>query len=57
MAEKATIYRANITLSDMDRNYYGDFSLTIALHPSETIERMMVRVLAFCLELPLLLNL
>ena len=48
MAEKATIYRANITLSDMDRNYYGDFSLTIALHPSETIERMMVRVLAFC---------
>lgn len=48
MAEKATIYKANLTLSDMDRNVYGDFNLTIALHPSETIERMMVRILAFC---------
>lgn len=48
MAEKATIYKANLTLSDMDRNVYGDFSLTIALHPSETLERMMVRILAFC---------
>ena len=48
MAEKATIYKANITLSDMDRHYYQDLSLTIALHPSETLERMMVRILAFC---------
>jgi uncharacterized protein YaeQ len=32
----------------MDRNVYGDYNLTIALHPSETIERMMVRILAFC---------
>ncbi len=48
MAEKATIYKANLTLSDMDRNVYGDFNLTIALHPSETVERMMVRILAFC---------
>lgn len=48
MAEKATIYKANIQLADMDRNYYGDFNLTIALHPSETIERMLVRILAFC---------
>lgn len=48
MAEKATIYKAMITLSDMDRNVYGDFNLTIALHPSETVERMMVRILAFC---------
>lgn len=48
MAEKATIYKANLTLSDMDRSVYGDFNLTIALHPSETIERMMVRILAFC---------
>ena len=48
MAEKATIYKANITLSDMDRNHYGDYNLTIALHPSETLERMMVRILAFC---------
>jgi uncharacterized protein YaeQ len=48
VAEKATIYKANLTLSDMDRSVYGDFNLTIALHPSETIERMMVRILAFC---------
>lgn len=48
MAEKATICKANITLSDMDRHYYADFSLTIAQHPSETAERMMVRLLAFC---------
>lgn len=48
MAEKATIYKTNLTLSDMDRNVYDSFNLTIALHPSETLERMMVRILAFC---------
>ncbi len=48
MAEKATIYKANLTLSDVDRSVFSDFNLTIALHPSETIERMMVRILAFC---------
>lgn len=48
MAEKATIYKANITLSDTDRHYYTTLNLTIALHPSETLERMMVRLLAFC---------
>lgn len=48
MAEKATICKANITLSDMDRHYYGDLNLTIAQHPSETAERMMVRLLSFC---------
>ena len=48
MAEKATIYKANITLSDTDRHYYAELSLTLALHPSETIERMMVRLLAYC---------
>lgn len=48
MAEKATIYKANITLADMDRSVYGDYNLTVALHPSETVERMMVRILAFC---------
>jgi len=36
VAEKATIYKANLTLSDLDRSVYGDFNLTIALHPSET---------------------
>ena len=48
MAEKPSIHKLNLTLSDMDRNVYGDYNLTIALHPSETIERMMVRILAFC---------
>lgn len=48
MAEKATICKANITLSDMDRHYYADLNLTIAQHPSETSERMMVRLLAYC---------
>lgn len=48
MAEKPTIHKLNLTLSDMDRNVYGNYNLTIALHPSETIERMMVRILAFC---------
>ncbi|OZY84753.1 cellulose synthase [Cellvibrio mixtus] len=48
MAEKATIYKATITLADMDRSIYGDYNLTVALHPSETVERMMVRILAFC---------
>jgi uncharacterized protein YaeQ len=48
VAKKATIYKASLTWSDMDRSVYGDFNLTIALHPSETVERMMVRILAFC---------
>lgn len=48
MAEKPTIHKLNLTLSNMDSNVYGDYNLTIALHPSETIERMMVRILAFC---------
>lgn len=50
MALKATIYKAEIQISDMDRNYYHDHSLTIARHPSETDERMMVRLLAFALH-------
>lgn len=48
MAEKATIYKASIQLADMDRQVYGDYSLTLALHPSETHERLLVRILAFC---------
>jgi uncharacterized protein YaeQ len=50
MALKATIYRAAIQVADMDRNVYGDYNLTIARHPSETDERMMVRLLAFALH-------
>ena len=49
MALKATIYRAELQLADMDRNHYADLALTIARHPSETDERMMVRVLMYAL--------
>jgi uncharacterized protein YaeQ len=47
MALKSTIYKADLQIADMDRHYYGDHSLTIARHPSETDERMMIRVAAF----------
>ena len=50
MAIKPTIYKARISLSDLERDYYDSISLTIAQHPSETLERMMVRVLAFCIN-------
>lgn len=50
MALKATIFKADLQIADMDRNYYHDHALTIARHPSETDERMMVRVLAFALH-------
>ena len=50
MALKATIAKASLTVSDMDRGYYATHALTVARHPSETDERMMVRVLAFALH-------
>ncbi|MEO6564418.1 MAG: YaeQ family protein [Casimicrobiaceae bacterium] len=50
MALKATICKATLGVADMDRAYYGTHALTLALHPSETAERMMVRVLAFALH-------
>ncbi|GAB1256617.1 YaeQ family protein [Aurantivibrio plasticivorans] len=50
MALKPTIYKTHIDLSDMDREVYNSFNLTLAQHPSETIERMMVRVIAYCLN-------
>jgi len=52
MAIKATIYKAEIELSDIDRNVYGDYQTTLARHPSETDERMLIRLLAFALNLP-----
>lgn len=48
MALKPTIYKSNIALSDLSRNYYDTLNLTIAQHPSETLERTMVRLAAFC---------
>ena len=50
MALSATIYRCALQISDLDRAYYADHTLTIARHPSETEERMMVRLLAFSLH-------
>lgn len=47
MALKATIFKADISITDMDRNYYNDHNLTIARHPSENDERMMLRIIAF----------
>lgn len=49
MALNATIYKAELSISDMDRNYYATHALTLARHPSETEERLMVRLLAFAL--------
>jgi uncharacterized protein YaeQ len=50
MALKATIFKADLQIADMDRHYYGDHALTMARHPSETDERMMMRLLAFALH-------
>jgi uncharacterized protein YaeQ len=50
LAIKPTIYKFSISLSDLNRNYYDSLNLTVALHPSETYERMMARVLAYCLN-------
>lgn len=49
MALKATVHKVELAISDMDRGYYATHALTLARHPSETSERMMVRTLAFVL--------
>ncbi|XAH23274.1 YaeQ family protein [Xylophilus sp. GW821-FHT01B05] len=50
MALKSTIFKANIAIADIDHNYYADHALTLARHPSETDERMMVRLAALALN-------
>jgi uncharacterized protein YaeQ len=50
MALKSTIFKARLSIADIDRGYYHDHTLTLARHPSETDERMMVRLLAFALH-------
>jgi uncharacterized protein YaeQ len=52
MALKSTIYKVQLSLADMDRGVYGEHNLTLALHPSETEERLMVRLLAYALYVP-----
>jgi len=49
MAIKSTVFKAALQIADMDRHYYADHALTLARHPSETDERMMVRLFAFAL--------
>ncbi len=50
MALKATIYKAEIIISDMDRGYYQTHALTLAQHASETVERLMLRLIVFALH-------
>lgn len=50
MALRATIYKLELHVADMQRGYYGSHTLTLARHPSETDERLMLRVLAFAMH-------
>lgn len=50
MALKPTIYKFKIALTDLNRDYYDSLNLTVAKHPSETLERMMARMLVFCIN-------
>lgn len=50
MALKATIYKVNIELANMDSNYYDSLQLTLARHPSETEQRLMVRLICYVLN-------
>ena len=50
MAIKSTIFKANVQIADIDHGYYADHALTLARHPSETDERMMVRLVALSLQ-------
>lgn len=50
MAMPSTIFKADVQISDMDRHYYQNHNVVVARHPSETDERMMMRILAFALN-------
>jgi uncharacterized protein YaeQ len=50
MAIKSTIFKANLQMADIDHGYYADHALTLARHPSETDERMMVRLVALAIH-------
>ena len=52
MALKSTVYKAMLQVADMDRSHYRDHALTLAQHPSETEERLMMRLLAHALQAP-----
>jgi len=50
MALKSTVFKANLQIADIDNNYYANHALTLARHPSETDERMMIRLVALALQ-------
>lgn len=50
MSIKSTIFKANVQIADIDNAYYADHNLTLARHPSETDERMMIRLVALTLH-------
>ena len=50
MALKSTIFKATLAVADIDHGYYADHALTLARHPSETDERMMIRLVALALN-------
>ena len=50
MALKSTIFKAALAVADIDHGYYADHALTLARHPSETDERMMIRLVALALN-------
>ncbi|HEX7186030.1 MAG TPA: YaeQ family protein [Thermoanaerobaculia bacterium] len=50
MALTSTVYNFDISLADVDRGVYETLALRVALHPSESLEFMLTRVLAYCLE-------
>ncbi len=52
MALKATIYKFHLRIADMDRNVYVDHPLTLALHPSENVTRLLARIIAFAVTVP-----
>ena len=52
MALRSTVHKATLQIADMDRRHYGDHLLTVAQHPSETDERVMMRLLAYALQAP-----
>jgi uncharacterized protein YaeQ len=50
MAQRSVVHKAEIQIADLDRGHYADYALTLARHPSETEERMMIRLLAFAMH-------
>ncbi len=50
MAQRSIVHKADLQIADLDRGHYADYALTIARHPSETEERMMIRLLAFAMH-------